>query len=452
MPFNSYPFLFLFLPAALLLYWAAADELRPSVLLVVGACFYAFAGLHQLALLLTMTFVTFGAVRLLSSPAPSRSRFGLAVLALNLAVLLAFKLAGTPWFSAASVALPLGLSFYTFNLVSHGLDVYRRRTPAAPSFVSLASYATFFPTVAAGPLLRFDDFERQRRGPRRFDAGLLELGLLGLIVGLAKKVLVADPLGVAVEPLFADYERLGLWDAWLAVLGYAYQLYFDFSGYTDMATGIAALLGFRLPQNFNAPYTAVHITDFWQRWHMTMSQWFRDYLFLPLSRALLRRSTSLDRADGIRGLCLVLTMVAIGLWHGTTWSFLAWGLYHGVLLAGHAHLRVTWRRPLPAGASRAITFLAVLAGWVLLRSPSPEMALRIWEAMLGLHGWGERALRTGATLGLAVCLLLVVTNTQAESSLLRPRRSRGQAWSLAALFVLSLLALGGRSPFLYFQF
>ena len=153
---------------------------------------------------------------------------------------------------------------------------------------------------------------------------------MNLIVGLAKKTLVADPLGAAIEPLFANYERLGL-DAWIAVLGYAYQLYFDFSGYTDMAIGAGALLGFRLPPNFNAPYTAVHITDFWQRWHMTMSQWFRDYLFLPLSRALLRRSPSLEGAESVRAVCLVFTMIVIGLWHGTTWSFLAWGLFHGLL-------------------------------------------------------------------------------------------------------------------------
>jgi alginate O-acetyltransferase complex protein AlgI len=237
------------------------------------------------------------------------------------------------------------------------------------------------------------------------------------------------------------------------VLGYAYQLYFDFSGYTDMAIGAAALLGFRIPPNFNAPYTALHITDFWQRWHMTMSRWFRDYLFLPLSRALLRRSASLDGADRVRALCLVLTMLAIGLWHGGTWSFLAWGLFHGVLLAGHAWARIAWRAALPGWASRAATFLAVLAGWVLLRSPSPGMALRIWGAMLGLHGWGgEPLVASQRGLAGAVALLLIATNTPLEAFLLGPRRSRLQSWALAGLLVVSLLSLGGRSAFLYFQF
>lgn len=454
MLFHTSSFLFLFLPVLLLLYWRIASRpaVRVWVLLLAGIVFYAFAGLAQLVLLLSMALVNFAGVRaFLASPVATRRRIGLVVIGLDLAVLLTFKLAATPGFAAASIALPLGLSFYTFNLVSHGLDVYRGRTPPAASAVSLLCFATFFPTVAAGPLLRYDDFERQRLAPLPFDAALLETGLLSLIVGLAKKLLVADPLGIAVEPLFANYERLGLWDSWLAGLGYAYQLYFDFSGYTDMAIGVAALLGFRLPQNFNAPYAAVNITDFWQRWHMTMSQWFRDYLFLPLSRALLRRSASLDGADRLRTLCLVLTMLAIGLWHGATWSFLAWGLFHGVLLAGHARMRASRRPPLPAWSSRAVTFLAVLAGWVLLRSPSPGMALRIWEAMLGLQGFGEWGW-PGSALGPAVCLLLVVTNMKAESYLLQPRRTTLQAWALAALLVLSLLSLGGRSPFLYFQF
>jgi D-alanyl-lipoteichoic acid acyltransferase DltB (MBOAT superfamily) len=329
--------------------------------------------------------------------------------------------------------------------------VRRRRTASAPSFLSLAAYSTFFPTVTAGPLLRYDDFHTQEAGPRSLDVDFLEFGARNLIVGLAKKALVADPLGVAIEPLFADYERLGL-DAWLAVLGYAYQLYFDFSGYTDMAIGAGAMLGFRLPANFNAPYTAVHITDFWQRWHMTMSQWFRDYLFFPLSRALLRRSPSLEGAEDVRALCLVFTMLVIGLWHGTTWSFLAWGLFHGLLLAGHARFRLARGFSIPAWASRTLTFVAVLAGWVLLRSPSPGMATRIWGAMAGIYGGGTSTFQSRGPLLAVVIVLLVATNVPLRHHLLQPGRSGFQSWVLAALLVLSLLSMGAHRPFLYFQF
>jgi alginate O-acetyltransferase complex protein AlgI len=456
-PFHSYAFLFVFLPAALILYRTIVSRpaLRTLMLPLTGCVFYSLsAGPARLALLLAMTLVAFGGARLsVASGGRARRAIALGTLLLLLAVLAAFKLGEISGFGAAAAALPLGISFYTFNLVSYGLDVYRQRTPPATSFSSLASFSTFFPTVAAGPLLRFDDFQKQQASPLPFDAGLAEVGLRSLIVGLAKKVLVADPLGVAIEPLFADYERLGLQDAWLAVLGYAYQLYFDFSGYTDMAIGAAALLGFRIPQNFDAPYTALHITDFWQRWHMTMSRWFRDYLFLPLSRGLLRRSPSLEAGAGrVRALCLVFTMVVIGLWHGSTWTFLAWGLFHGLLLAGHAQARVALPLAIPAWASRAITFVAVLVGWVLLRSPSPGMALRIWGAMLGLYGWGESVTGSRAPVVAAVILLLVVTNMRLETRLLHPRRTRIQSWTLAVLLVLSLLSMGGRSQFLYFQF
>ena len=451
----SYPYLFLFLPTAALLVRASASRaaMRTPALVLTGIVYYALsAGLAQLALLLAMTLVIFGGLRASTASGDgSRQRLGLVAVALALAVLAAFKLTTVLRLGPLGGVLPLGISFYTFNLVSYGLDVRRGRTAPATSFLSLAAYSTFFPTVTAGPLLRYGEFHTQEAGPRAVDADLLEFGVLNLVVGLAKKVLVADPLGAAVEPLFANYERLGL-DAWLAVLGYAYQLYFDFSGYTDMAIGAGAMLGFRLPPNFNAPYTAVHITDFWQRWHMTMSQWFRDYLFLPLSRALLRRSPSLEGAEGVRAVSLVFTMIVIGLWHGTTWSFLAWGLFHGLLLAGHARIRLARGFSIPTWASRALTFVAVLAGWVLLRSPSPDMAARIWGAMAGLNGWGASTFPSRGPLLAAVVVLLVATNVPLRRHLLPPERSGFQSWALAALLVLSLLSMGAHRPFLYFQF
>jgi D-alanyl-lipoteichoic acid acyltransferase DltB (MBOAT superfamily) len=451
----SYSYLFLFLPSAILLCRATASlpALRAPALVLTGVVYYALAaGLSQLALLIGMTLVIFAGVRA-SGASPGGARRGLALLAVtvSLAALAAFKLMPSLGSQLGGAALPLGISFYTFNLVSYGLDVRRGATAPSSSLLPLAAYSTFFPSVTAGPLLRYGDFHRQEAGRRAVDAELLEFGVRNLILGLAKKVLVADPLGVAIEPLFANYERLGL-DAWPAVLGYAYQLYFDLSGYTDMAIGAAATLGFRLPANFNAPYTAVHITDFWQRWHMTMSQWFRDYLFLPASRALLRRSPGPESADGVRAFALVFTMIVIGLWHGTTWSFLAWGLYHGLLLAGHARLRRARGFSMPVWASRALTFMAVLAGWVLLRSPSPDMAVRIWGAMAGVHGWGFSSFQSRRPLLAATLVLLIATNARQAPDLSQPVRRGWQSWTLAALLVLSVLSMGARRPFLYFQF
>ena len=450
----SHTYLLLFLPAAVLLGRAGASRpvLRTPVLVLTGIVYYALAaGPGPLALLLAMTLVTCVGVRAATAGAgPAWKRAGVLVVLLDLAVLAGFKLAA-PGFGLVGGVLPLGISFYTFNLVSYAIDARQGRIVPAPSLLSLAAFSTFFPTVTAGPLLRYGDFHAQEDAPYALDAATIELGVASLVVGLAKKVLLADPLGAAIEPLFADYGRLGL-DAWIAVLAYAYQLYFDFSGYTDMAIGAGALLGFRIPPNFNAPYTAVHITEFWQRWHMTMSQWFRDYLFLPLSRALLRRRPSLEGAEGVRAVCLVFTMVVIGLWHGTTWSFLAWGLFHGLLLAGHARIRLVRGFSIPPGLSRALTFVAVLAGWVLLRSPSPGMAARIWAAMAGAYGGGAWTFRSHAALLAVVIALLVATNVP-WGSYRPPVALEGlRSWALAALLVLSLLSMGAYRPFLYFQF
>jgi alginate O-acetyltransferase complex protein AlgI len=444
------PFLLLFLPAAVLVARATAsrERWRTPALVLLGLVYYALvAGAWPLALLIGMTIATYAAT---SAARRRPSRPGLVVLGAvaPLSVLAAFKLAALVKTSPGSVLLPLGLSFYAFNLASYAFDVRQGLAPAA-SLPSLAAFSTFFPSVTAGPLLRYGHFHAQEAARPPVGVDLVHAGMVRLILGLAKKTLVADPLGAAIEPLFSSYESLGL-DAWIAVLGYAYQLYFDFSGYTDMAIGAGALLGFRLPENFNAPYAALHITDFWQRWHMTMSQWFRDYLFLPLSRALLRRSPSTEGADGVRARCLVLTMVVIGLWHGTTWSYLAWGGYHGVLLAGHARIRRARSFSLPAWASRALTFVAVLAGWVLLRSPSPGMAARLWAGMAGVHGLGT-SFRSNALLVGALVALLVATNVSVPRRIAFPRLAL-PSWALAALLVLSLLSMGAQRPFLYFQF
>lgn len=456
MAFSTPQFLLLFLPAVLVLSWAAGPHpaVRRGVVLAAGIVFYSFRGAAEGGLLLALVLVTFVAGRALAAGAgSSRSRFlGLALLWSELLVLLALKLGQADPSWRGGSALPLGVSFYTLNLVGYLFDVGARRTAPAPSFVSVASFATFFPTVTSGPLLRFEDFERQRTSRPSLDLGLIELGVVSIILGLAKKLLVADPLGAAVEPLYSSWARLGFWDSWLAVMGYAYQLYFDFSGYTDVAVGVAALLGFRIPQNFDAPYTAVHIADFWQRWHMTMSRWFRDYMFLPLSRAFLRRRPTLEGADGVRSLCLVLTMVTIGLWHGATWALLAWGLYHGLLLAAHARLRRMRGLVIPVWLARASTFLAVLCGWVLLKSPSPAVVLHIWSGMAGLQGWGRASTGPLRDLLWAVPVLLIATNLRIETALMQPRRTALRAWALAALAVLSLLAMGRPTPYLYYRF
>jgi alginate O-acetyltransferase complex protein AlgI len=291
-------------------------------------------------------------------------------------------------------------------------------------------------------LTRYDSFRKQAE-TRSAD---WELGLYMFAIGLAKKVLIADVIAAQINPLFADPLHLGLLGAWAAVLGYAYQLYFDFSGYTDMATGIAYMLGYKLPQNFNAPYTARNITEFWQRWHMTLSNWFRDYLFLPLSRSLLRRYPK--NPDRVRTIGLIITMI----WHGASGTFVIWGAYHGAMLAIHAQSRYWKWKPLPVWLARGMTFLAVLMGWVIFRSESLLAARHMFAGMFFQQGLG---LEFGATskwfLG-SLVILFIVTSFQQDTWLMRPRSNWLYAFGVAILLVLGILYAAQTSSFLYLQF
>ncbi|MET0555692.1 MAG: MBOAT family O-acyltransferase [Vicinamibacteria bacterium] len=459
MPLNSQVFLLLFLPIAAALHARVADRpsLRTAFLAASSAVFYAWAGPASLVLLFAMIVLTFASARALGSADDVRRRLGLVLLGGNLAVLAVFKYYD-PLVAALGLhvprldaALPLGLSFYTFNLLSHGLDVYWGRREPAP-LGALTAYATFFPTLSSGPLMREADFRAQVLAPVPLTADVIDTAVFRIAMGLAKKVLIADSIAIVVEPLFEGHASLGLAAAWVAVLGQHFRVYFDFSGYTDIAIGAALLLGVRVPPNFDAPYTARSLTEFWQRWHMTLSAWFRDYVFMPAAMSL----RSLDprrRAGPARSLALVLTMVLIGLWHAPTAPYLVWGLAQGTILAVHAALRARGRAPWPEWAGRLATFAALVCGWALLRSTDLAMAGSLFAALAGLRGMGGPGV-PGVTPAFLAGLagLLVVTNLPREVSELQPRRSWSMALLLAVLLALALLAAGRETPFVYLQF
>lgn len=460
MLFPSHAFLLVFLPAAVLVYWLVPPQggWRKGWLLLSSAVFYGSAGVGWLLLLLGMTGATHLAARhLMSSARPAARRLGLALVFANLAALAAFKYYD-PVATALNarllrLALPLGMSFYTFNLLGYGLDVFRRRVEPAATFLDLAAYSTFFPTVASGPLMRWSDFRGQVDAARCTDAGI-ERGIFNLTLGLAKKLLVADWLAQVADPLWGASASLGLWGAWIALLAYHFRIYFDFSGYSDIAVGLGHLLGVSVPANFKAPYTARSMTEFWQRWHVTLSEWFRDYLFFPLSRGLLRRGGS-RHPSLVRALSLVTTMSLIGLWHGPSAGFLVWGAYQGLLLAVNAQLRDGRRTPWRAGWARAATTLAVLIGWVVFRSSSLGGAGEMYAALFGARGWGP-APTSLPGVGLEFLLLLgglaVLTNLPRDTGELRPRRGWAYAAALAALLTIGLMWIEKPAPFLYFQF
>jgi len=463
--FNSYIFLLLFLPLSVLGYWliARTNRSRQIWLLIASSIFYVYASLFAFMLLVTMVVVTYLSARFLMSK--TYRRLGLAVGLSNIGVLAFFKYinllahganasGGTQ--SILQIALPLGISFYTFNLVSYILDVYRGQIPAAKSFIQFASYVAFFPTIISGPLQRYANFSQQQDAIQRLDPSNIELGIFSLIIGLAKKVIIADYLATIVDPLFNQYNQLHFVGAWIAALAFTYQLYFDFSGYTDMAVGVGYLLGFKLPQNFDAPYSSRSITEFWQRWHISLSHWFRDYVFIPLSRAWLKKDKG-HHPGRIRTFSLIIMMMLVGLWHGASWTFVVWGLYYGILLAIHAQIRQPQGKTWKIFVGRAVSFGLIVIGWVIFRSTSLQTAGSIFVAMLGLKGIGvaDTVLLGNVNrilLVVELAILFALTNLGRDTWKLQPRRNWLYATGLTFLFLVSMLMLVQVNPFLYFQF
>ena len=301
MLFNSFVFLFLFLPLVLAVWWlpVLSVRVRLCVLVIASYLFYGWWDYRFVSLLVVSTLVDYYVgKRLYDAQSPWRRTAWLTVsVAVNLAVLGFFKYAG--FFARAANALvgmseggpvpvldfilPVGISFYTFQTMSYSIDIYRNESRPATSLLHFAAYVSMFPQLVAGPIVRYSHIEDQLREiATRIDWSMMARGLFFLGIGLGQKILLADPIAAQIDPLLADYHSLEFWGAWYTMLGYTCQLYFDFSGYSTMAVGLGLMLGFLFPQNFNSPYKAANISDFWRRWHITLSEWLRDYLFIPL--------------------------------------------------------------------------------------------------------------------------------------------------------------------------
>jgi alginate O-acetyltransferase complex protein AlgI len=466
MVFTSHLFLFAFLPVTLLGYWALRPaRLRLAWLALASYVFYAAWSWKFLPLMLASTGTDFLAGQLIARSDRATLRKATLILALtiNLGLLALFKYAGFFADSADGLlalfgigrpvpvlrlVLPLGISFYTFNSMSYTIDVYRGRIPPERSLLRYCAFVALFPHLIAGPIVRYEQMAGQLARLRpRLTAELASCGLFFIACGCAKKLLVADSLAPEVNRLYAAHAQLGLAGAWLAALGYSLQLYFDFSGYSDIAVGLALLLGFSFPQNFNSPFKALNIADFWRRWHMSLSGWLRDYLFIPLGGS--RGGT----ARSARNLAIV--MLLGGLWHGAAATFVVWGAIHGVLLGGHAVLRGRGWTPRSQSFNRVVTFLCVVAAFVVFRSGDLPTAGDVLGGMIGLGG-----LEHGATLSsllvsrfaLTIGALLVFVNVVPNTWQVRFDGSFRKGFAYGLLLAAAVLAIAGPSPFLYYQF
>ncbi len=461
MLFNSFAFLLVFLPIALVAH-AAVERFRPeyrlALLTVLSFAFYGYWDWRFVPLLGLSVLINWLVAQVFLRSRLKGAEQGwliIGAIALNLFVLGIFKYTGfvvdavntvaSTSLIRPEIALPLGISFFTFHHVMYLVDLRAGKAPDL-GLNKYALYIGFFPQVLAGPLVRWSELIHQL-DERPWRAGWEERaarGVMLLTLGLAKKVLIGDPLADYVNPIFAKAAAgnvVSVVEAWQAVLGFTFQIYFDFSGYTDMALGIALLIGILLPQNFDAPYRATSLQDFWRRWHMTLSRFLRDYLYIPLGGS--------RRGFTIQLLALFTTMALGGLWHGAGWTFVAWGTAHGLgLCAG-----VVWRRyelPMHPVLGWALTFLFVMACWVLFRATSFPAAIILFKGLIGLaplgSGFKWRALAVAA----AFAMIGPTSWTISQ----RAPLTRWVAVAFAALFVFVLLKIGDDSnyEFIYFQF
>jgi alginate O-acetyltransferase complex protein AlgI len=469
MVFSSVTFLFFFFPAAVALYWLAPERARNLVLLATSIVFYTWGSGALVGVLLVSVAVDYGlgfvAARGATTGDPRLRRLAItASVATNLSLLAWFKYAG--WLidnatelgiyrgAAPEIILPIGISFFTFQSMSYTIDVARGRCRHLTNPVDFALYVTLFPQLIAGPIVRFHEIESEIR-QRDFGLDQVGEGLVRFSHGLAKKLIVADTVGAIADAAFGA-ENLTTGAAWVGALAYTMQIYFDFSGYSDMAIGMGRVFGFTIPENFNRPYSAVSITDFWRRWHITLSNWFRDYLYIPLGGS--RGSSRLVYRN------LMIVFFLTGLWHGANWTFVIWGLYHGGWLLverrfGLRGLEETGRRTV----RRAATFLVVMVGWVIFRAESLTAAGDYLSTMASLGDLGigrlARVTSTRAVLTLAAATLVVLLpRTHATGPFLvsnprlEGRVARVAVMGVALPFALLLAASGAFSPFLYFQF
>ena len=471
MSFASPAFLWLFLPTVLALYWSFPRSSRNAVLAAASLVFYAYGAHSQIWILLAAMVVSYSAGRVLGEAALSergRSAVLAAAVVVNVGLLAYWKysgflhqqivdaasLFGGRGHTVAAVALPIGISFFTFHHLSYLIDVRRGERAPLSRPVDFITYIAMFPQLVAGPIVRFHEIADQLPEWRQDRLGDLAAGFPRFALGLAKKVAVADSLGPVANAVFNSKDDLTSASAWLGVACYTLQIYFDFSGYSDMAIGLGRMFGFRLPENFARPYSATSITDFWRRWHMSLSRWFRDYLYIPLG------GNRGGAAKTYRNLVIVFALT--GLWHGAAWTFLLWGLYHGGLLILERRNRGLLERD--SVWSRPRTMLLVMIGWVLFRSSSAGQALSILFAMFVPHGFSlgpsaALALTSERTLilVLASCVVLLP-----RSFVLGPFLDAGRgalagvsrlAFATAGAFTAAVLVAAGTfSPFLYYQF
>jgi len=468
--FSSYIFVFVFLPLTLAAYYLAPQRLRHLLLASLSYVFYGWWNPAFVLLMLFSTLIDYGCGLVVGEPGPRtrRHRAALTVsIVTNLGLLGFFKYFNfglenynvlvsalgadhLQWDTFFRVTLPLGISFYTFQSMSYTIDIYRGQARPLSNIIDFACYVALFPQLVAGPIVRFREVSDQLRS-REHTWAKFARGVSFVACGMAKKAMLANPAGKVADTCF-EAGALHVVDAWYGLVAYAFQIYFDFSGYSDMAIGLGLMLGFVFPKNFDSPYRARSITEFWRRWHLSLSFFLRDYLYLPLGG---------NRKGQLRTYVNLMTVMLLGgLWHGASWNFVIWGGIHGAMLAFERNQgKTSLYRRLPATVATVITFAIVCLAWVFFRAPTLDAALGYLAALGGLAPTPPEAALVGGllyqpyyalTLIVAAMVVWAAPQTWNFTRTLTPLRA---AWCLVLLGVsVSLMASQTFNPFIYFIF
>jgi alginate O-acetyltransferase complex protein AlgI len=463
MLFNSAIFLFVFLPITYAVFWLLRSKNSRYIwLAVTGYVFYGYWNPSFCLLMAFSTLVSYAAGLgfLRYDDRPRMRQFLLvAPITVDLLLLGFFKYAdfaisianwplhtlfGRPPLDPLNILLPVGISFYTFHTITYIVDSYRRVVRPTRNLAEFACYVSLFSQLVAGPIVRFRELQEDLEGiSTKNRRHYLDVGWSFFVIGLAQKVLLADTIAAVIDPAFKDLNSLSTSGAWLCVLGYSYQLYFDFAGYSNMAVGLGFLFGMHIPQNFNTPYKALNPSDFWRRWHISLSRCLRDYLYVPLGGS--RASELLTYRN------LMITMVLGGLWHGAAWNFVVWGAYHGLLLTVYRRFASVWDAR-PPWLQRLATFLLVIIGWVFFRAPDLNSAMTLLSRMFTFTA--GPAVTGAVVLLISISIAAVLAHFGKNTFEMTHRWKPGIAAGLSLLLLACLFRIygGSDSPFLYFQF
>jgi alginate O-acetyltransferase complex protein AlgI len=470
MLFCSNIFLFAFFPIVLLLYFILPRTARNPILLISSLIFYFYGEGWQLWILISICLLNYVAARVIASFPQYGTLLLAAFISINLLMLIYYKYftfityilvpdvlgvfgISTRALSGENIILPIGISFFTFHAISYLVDIRLRKIKPSESPIDFGMYFVFFAHLIAGPIVRYSELEGQIRS-RIITANSFSRGIYRFSLGLGKKIIIADSLSTITNRIYGTpFNEISTSLAWLAIVAYSFQIYFDFSGYTDMGIGLAKIFGFDFPENFEQPYRAQSVTEFWRRWHMTLSRWFRDYLYIPLG----------GNQSSLRRTCINLLLVFFlcGLWHGASYPFIVWGLYYGVLLSMERILLSYYGVRLKGAPGMVATFFLVTLGWVFFRSPNLEFAFKLITIMFNPTDVNPYLTTSYYltndkifTLAIAFAFSFIpfdTVNRRLESMDSGPLIKAAIAIPITSYSII-LMAMNGFKPFIYFQF